>query len=120
MFGPKRSVTVYNETRDTLLARRVTVADSVLSRLVGLLGRASLPPDTGIWIRPCNSIHTIGMLFRFDLLLIDKNHRVVGLRQRVRPFTLTWPNLRANSVLELPADTIVNSRTELGDSLRIE
>ena len=110
---------VYNQTRETSLALRVAVADSVLSRFAGLLGRTSLQPDTGLWIRPCNSIHTIGMVFRFDLVLIDQNLKVVGLRERVRPFTITWPNFRAESVLELPVHTIVNSRTELGDQLRI-
>ena len=120
MFAEGRSVLVYNQTKDTCLGRRIAVADSVMSRLVGLLGRTSLEPETGIWISPCNSIHTLGMLFRFDLVLIDKNFKVVGLRKRIRPFAVTWPNLRAESVLELPVHTIANSRTEIGDQLQIE
>ena len=120
MFGSGKSVVVYNQTKETVLARQVAVADSVLSRLIGLLGRASLAPDAGVWISPCNSIHTIGMVFRFDVLLIDRNHRVVGLRERIRPFAMTWPNFRAESVIELPAYTIATSRTELGDQLQLE
>jgi uncharacterized membrane protein (UPF0127 family) len=60
------------------------------------------------------------MMFRFDAVMIDRNHRVVGLRERIRPFWATWPNFRAHSVLELPAFTIQKSRTEKGDQLRIE
>ena len=66
-----RHVFVYNKTKETFLAFRVTVADSILSRLVGLLGKRALKPDSGVWIVPANAIHTIGMLFTFDLVLID-------------------------------------------------
>lgn len=117
---PPRPVFVYNQTRETFLAFRVKVADSVISRLVGLLGKRFLKPDSGVWIVPANSVHTIGMLFTFDLVLIDKNFKVVGLRELVRPFKITRPNFRAESVIELPAHTIFKSRTEIGDTLVIE
>jgi len=115
-----RCVFVYNKSKETFLAFRVKVADSIFGRLVGLLGKRSLEPDGGVWICPANAIHTIGMLFSFDLVLIDKDFKVVGLREMVRPFRLTRPNFRAESVLELPAHTIFKSRTEVGDQLVIE
>ena len=120
MTNNNRHVFVYNKTRETFLAFRVKVADSVLSRLVGLLGKRSLQPDSGVWIVPANAVHTIGMLFSFDLILIDKNFKVVGLRELVRPFTVTRPNFKAESVLELPAHSIFRSRTHIGDQLLIE
>jgi len=115
-----RHVFIYNQTKETFLAFRVKVADSMVSRLVGLLGKKFLKPDGGVWIVPANSIHTIGMLFAFDLVLIDKDFTVVGLRELVRPFKITRPNFRAESVIELPAHTIFKSRTEVGDQLVIE
>jgi hypothetical protein len=120
MFGKQRQVFVYNKTRETFLAFRVSVADSIVGRLVGLLGKRSLAPDSGVWIVPSNAVHTIGMMFSFDLVLIDKDFKVVGLRELVRPFTVTWPNHRAESVLELPAHSIFRSRTRIGDQLLIE
>ena len=120
MFRKQRHVFVYNKTRETFLAFRVAVADSIMGRLIGLLGRKSLAPDSGVWIVPANAVHTIGMLFSFDLVLIDKDFKVVGLRELVRPFTVTWPNHRAESVIELPAHSIFRSRTQIGDQLLIE
>lgn len=120
MFGKPREVFVYNKSKETFLSFRVTVADSVLSRLIGLLGKRSLKPDGGVWIVPANSIHTIGMLFPFDLVMIDKNFRVVRVKEMVRPFRIVWPKLRAESVIELPAHTIFRSRTEVGDELMID
>ena len=120
MLGKQRHVFVYNKSKETFLAFRVKVADSIFGRLVGLLGRRSLQPDSGVWIVPANAVHTIGMMFSFDLVLIDKDFRVVGLRELVRPFTITMPNRKAESVIELPAHTIFRSRTQIGDQLVIE
>jgi uncharacterized membrane protein (UPF0127 family) len=111
---------VYNKTKETFLAFRVKVADSFLARLIGLLGKRSLNPEAGCWIVPGNSIHTIGMLFTIDVVFIDKSFKVVGLRELVRPFSITRPNFRAESVIELPAHTIFRSRTEVGDQLVID
>jgi hypothetical protein len=115
-----RQVFVYNKTKETFLAFRVKIADSILSRLVGLLGKRSLERDSGVWIVPANAIHTVGMLFTFDLVLIDKDFKVVALRELVKPFRVTRPVFRAESVLELPAHSIFKSRTEVGDQLVIE
>ncbi len=120
MFGKSREVFVYNETKATFLAFKVRVADSILSRLIGLLGKRSLKPDAGVWIVPANSIHTIGMLFSFDLVMIDKDFRVVSVMEMVKPFRIVLPKRRAESVIELPRHTIFRSRTEVGDQLLIE
>jgi len=119
MTGGDGEVFVYNTTKESFLGLRVKVADSVLGRLIGLLGKRSLRPDGGVWIVPANSIHTVGMLFPIDVVLIDKNFKVVGLREVVRPFSLTRPNFRAESVIELPVHCIFRSRTEVGDQLLI-
>lgn len=120
MGEPSRCVYVYNQAKETFLALRAKVADSVLSRLVGLLGQRSLTQESGVWIVPCNSIHTIGMLFTIDVVLIDKNFRVVGLHESVRPFSIVRPNFRAESVLEIPPHSIFRSGTSVGDQLLIE
>jgi uncharacterized membrane protein (UPF0127 family) len=113
-------VYVYNQTKETFLAFRVKVADSVWSRMVGLLGQRSLEPEGGVWIVPGNSIHTIGMLFMIDVVLLDKDFKVVGLHELVRPFSITRPNFRAESVMELPPHTIFKSGTTVGDQFVIE
>jgi uncharacterized protein len=120
MLRKGRDVFVYNKTKETFIAFRVKVADSITGRLLGLLGKRFLKPDSGVWIVPANAIHTIGMLFTFDVIMIDKNFTVVGLRELLRPFRITRPNFRAESVIEVPAHTIFRSRTEIGDQLVIE
>ena len=52
--------------------------------------------------------------------MVDKNFRVVSLKEMVRPFQIVLPKLRAESAIELPAHTIFRSRTEVGDQLIID
>ncbi len=117
MPSEEGTVFVFNRTKETFLGYRVKVADSTLDRLIGLLGKRSLDPDSGLWIVPSCGIHTLGMLFDIDVIFLDKELRVVGLRELVRPFSVTGLNWQAESVLELPPHTIFKSRTEVGDEL---
>ena len=73
MSSRDRRVFVYNQTKETFLALQVKVADSIWGRMVGLLGRKSLQPSSGVWLVPATCIHTIGMLFSFDMVLIDRD-----------------------------------------------
>ena len=119
MARDDNTVFVFNRTKQTFLAYRARVADSVISRLVGLLGRRSLDCDGGLWIVPSSGIHTVGMLFTIDVVFLDKDLRVVALSELVRPFSITKLSWQAASVLELPAHAIFRSQTEIGDHLVI-
>ena len=113
-------LSIYNRTRGTHLASHAEIADSFRTRLIGLLGRRALGPGDGLWLLPSNSIHTIGMRFPIDVVMLSHSARVLGVRHSLRPCSILWPNLRVKSILELPADTIARSRTASGDLLRME
>ena len=117
----KRSVYVYNKTRETFVATEATVADSYLRRLIGLLGKTSrwARLGCGLWIVPSRGVHTIGMLFPIDLIFLDKDKEVVHVAEHVRPFRISTVSLKAASVLELPPHTIYRTGTQVGDRLEI-
>ena len=54
-----------------VVAESVTVADSTMRRLRGLLGKGDLPSGQGILLRPAWSIHTAFMHFPIDVVFID-------------------------------------------------
>jgi len=108
---------VWNATREVWLASHVEVADRFVRRLVGLLGRRSLPPEHGLLITRCDSIHTIGMRFPIDVVFVDQDARVVKVIESLRPFRVVFPTWRAVAVLELPVGTIRRTRTGIGDEL---
>ncbi len=88
--------------------------------MVGLLGKRSLEPGSGLFIVPSQAIHTIGMAFPIDLVFVNRKHCVVGVRERVPPFRMTRVFWKALGVIELPSGTIRESRTQLGDQLKID
>jgi uncharacterized membrane protein (UPF0127 family) len=116
-----RTVYVYNKTRETFVATDVTVADSYLRRLIGLLGKTKrwARLGMGLWIVPSCGVHTIGMLFPIDLIFLSKDKRVVHVEEYVRPFRISKVSLKSSSVLELPSHTIFRSGTQVGDRLEI-
>lgn len=105
-----------NLTRGTTLATQVEVAGSGESRRKGLLGRDGLGPGEGLWIVPCESVHTFFMRFAIDLVYLDGKHRVRKVRSAVGPWRLS-ACLTAHSILELPAGVVQASRTERGDQV---
>jgi uncharacterized membrane protein (UPF0127 family) len=107
---------VANLTRQTVLASSMEVADTAAKRNRGLLGRESLSPGEGLWILPCESVHTFWMRFSIDLVYLDGKTCIRKLVSEVRPWRLSgcfW----ARSVLELPSGTIRETQTQLGDTL---
>ena len=87
------------------------------SRLRGLLGRINLPRDQGLWLKPCSSIHTVGMLFVIDVVFLDKNEVILGLRSGIVPFWFAVAPKGAHSVLELAEGGIEVYRLAVGDRL---
>jgi uncharacterized protein len=110
------TVRVRNQTRNTTLATAADVADTSEKRRTGLLKKQKLDPGEGLWISPCESVHTFFMKFAIDLVYLDKKKRVRKVRHAVRPWRLS-ACLSAHSVLELPAGAAAASATEPGDQL---
>lgn len=107
---------VSNLTRQTHLGDRVQIAGNGRDRRKGLLGREGLDNGEGLWIVPCEAVHTFGMRFAIDLVYLDRKRRVIKTRSQVRPWRVS-ACLRAHSVIELAAGTIRKTRTMRGDTI---
>lgn len=113
---PDNRLQVLNLTRNTVLATCMEVADSGPKRNKGLLGRNGLGPGEGLWIVPCEAVHTFGMQFPIDLIYLDRKNRIKKLRSEMPPWRLS-ACFSAYSVLELASGTIRNTQTQPGDAL---
>jgi uncharacterized protein len=68
-----------------------------------------------LFLPRCSSIHTCFMRGPIDVVFVDREQRVVGLRERVRPWRfIAGPNA-SHSVLELPAGGAKQHRMQIGD-----
>jgi uncharacterized membrane protein (UPF0127 family) len=109
---------VRNQTRNTILADKADMADTSEKRRTGLLKHDHLDPGQGLWIVPCESVHSFFMKFTIDLVYLDKNKKVRKVRHRMVPWRLS-ACLSAHSILELPAGAVEASKTQAGDQLQI-
>ena len=110
---------VRNGTRGVLIADRADIADTSAKRRTGLLKHTALNSGEGLWIVPCEAVHTIGMKFPIDVVFLDKKRKVLKITSEMRRWKMALC-LRAHSVLELPSGTCARTGTIAGDQLELE
>jgi uncharacterized protein len=101
------------------VASRALVARTSQERRTGLLKHESLDEGEGLYIAPCEAVHTFFMRFAIDVLYLDRNRKVLKIRQALGPWRIS-ACLRAYGVLELPAGTTAATGTLPGDQLAFE
>jgi uncharacterized membrane protein (UPF0127 family) len=107
-------------TRATTVGTQITIADTFLTRLIGLMGKKRLDAGCGLLIKPSSGIHTIGMRFPIDVVALNRNMVVLKLWPHVAPFRMTGISLRVHSMLELPPGQIEHCGIQVGDQLEFE
>jgi uncharacterized membrane protein (UPF0127 family) len=100
----------------TIVCERCTVADRMLSRMRGLLGRKSLPADEGLLIRPAPSIHTFFMRFPIDVVFLSRQGEVLKIAEHVAPWR-TRSCRHSYAVLELAAGEAGRRGLAVGDRI---
>jgi uncharacterized membrane protein (UPF0127 family) len=101
----------------TPVCDRCTVADRMLPRMKGLLGRRELPAGEGMLIEPAPSIHTFFMRFPIDAVFLSRDNEVLKVSPHVKPWR-TRSCRRAYTVLELGAGEAERRGIERGQRLR--
>ncbi len=96
------------------------VADSPLSRVVGLLGRRPLRKGDGLLLKPCRAVHTCFMRYSIDVLFLDRHGYVLRRVDRLRPFRSVWGGWRAQVTIELPGGLLQRSSVQPGNRVWIE
>lgn len=79
------------------------------------MGRTAMGPDDGIYLAPCEGIHTFGMKFLIDVAFLDPSGRVISMHHGLGPWRLSKIVFRAEGVLELAAGRLHETGTEVGD-----
>lgn len=108
---------VRNET-GIVVCERCVLADRMLARMRGLLGRKELPAGEGMLITPESQVHTWFMRFPIDIVFLDADYTVLGVRESVRPWRMAGCR-GARAVLELRAGTCARHAIRPGDRLSL-
>jgi len=102
-----------------IVCDRCEMPESSFARMRGLLGRDGLEPGTGMLIDAAPSVHMFFMRFPIDVVFLDRDRKVVGVRHGLRPWRVAGAR-RAVAALELPAGAAAAAGLKGGDVLVIE
>lgn len=113
-----RSAANFNSGAELLL-ENLELAESLIKRGTGLLGRPSLDVNDALWIKPCNNIHTFFMKFSIDCIFVDRNLEIKRIAKSVKPFRFVGPYWKAHSVIEAQAGFAEQKNLKIGDQLYV-
>ena len=113
---------VYNLARGVFLSSKVTVAENAhqpLKMLNTMVSGFALQGDSGLWLTPLIGPPAVPRLFPFDLVYLDKDHRILDAVELLAGVAFPPYTDAVSSALVLPLHTMQNTRTGPGDRLII-
>lgn len=96
------AVLIAKSPRGDQFLGQVKVASTGWQRLMGWRNRGLC---LGVWLIPCNSIHTFGMRESIDLLWLNRDRQLIAIDSAVRPTSCRYRH-DAYSVIELPVGVL--------------
>lgn len=106
-----------NSISGKILVKNVEEAIKYSHRLKGLLGRKSIDEDYALIIYSCSGVHTWFMRFPIDIILLDKNKRVIKIYTNMQPWKTTKIITGANYVIEAKGNSIA-SEVKIGHTIQ--
>ncbi|SHH95329.1 DUF192 domain-containing protein [Clostridium grantii] len=103
-----------NLTNNKIIAHNVIEADSFFKRLKGLMFTKVLSPQSGMFIHPCNGIHTFFMNYVIDVLYLDPNNKIIAIDEKMKPSRFGKIHKKAVAVVELSEGMIEETQTKVG------
>lgn len=95
------------------------LAQTMWTRLRGLLGRRELTQGEGLLLVPCNGVHTLGMRFAIDVVFLSESGAVIHCVENLRPGR--WVRAPgARMTLELRAGSVRAAALKQGDRLQLQ
>ncbi len=110
---------IRNASNKAILAKNEKLATSIFSKAKGLMftkktGKALIFTFSFEQYIP---LHMFFVFYPIDVLWLNKDKKVVFLKQDFKPWTMISPKKKAKYVLELKEGTIKRSNTRIGDTI---
>ena len=93
---------------------QVSYAKTLHEKVIGLIGAKE---PRALLLKTRFGIHTFGVRFPLDILILDKQHKVVKIKRSLETYRLFFWNQQFDTVIELPHGTIEKKDIKLGDSI---
>ncbi|MBA2281274.1 MAG: DUF192 domain-containing protein [Actinomycetota bacterium] len=102
--------------RDGHVLASLVIATSHRDRRTGLLGQDGF--EGALLLRPCRSVHTLGMKFAIDVAHLDDELTVLHATT-MKPWRVGGWHRKAHAVLEAEAGAFASWDLHVGDALEV-
>jgi uncharacterized membrane protein (UPF0127 family) len=96
---------------------KVRLCSSITNRTFGQIGKKE--PEALMFLTRFG-IHTFGIKFPLDILVLDSNNVVVKLKKSLNPNRVFFWPLKFDKVLELPGGYIGGKNINIGSKISLE
>lgn len=110
---------VIHKKSKTDICKNLKVANTMSSRMLGLMFIKEMKGMDGLLLQGANSIHNCFVRFPIDVVFLNKDMKVVKVIHSFKPWRFTRIYFTARHVLELPAGTL-NFEINPGDELEVQ
>lgn len=99
-----------------MIAISVKLAENLKEKVIGLIG---IDKPYALMIRTRFGIHTFGLKFPIDVLILNNENEVVSIKENLKPNKIFLWNPRYEKVIELPAGTIKEKGIKIKAPVRL-
>lgn len=97
-----------------MITLSVRKAKNLREKVMGLIGKNK---PISFMLSTRFGIHTFGLKFPIDVLILNEENKVVFLKKNLMPWRIFLWNPTYDKVLELPEGTIVKKKIKINDEI---
>ncbi len=107
-----------------LIAKKIIYCNGVLRQGTGLMLRTKNSVNNTAWLFKFSKPRRVGItmflvFFPIDILLLDKNNKIIELKKDLKPFSFYYSKNKIYSFLELKSGTINTNFLKIGMKIDI-
>jgi uncharacterized protein len=113
-------LSVLSENKKKIICNKVVFRTSFFAKATGLMFHKMIFDEAHIFIFNENKKVALTMwwvFFPIDVLYLDKNKKIVEIKENFKPFTNYYPVKESMFVIELPVGTIKEKKLKIDDKL---
>jgi uncharacterized membrane protein (UPF0127 family) len=96
-------MTIKNDSKNSVLSTHAVIAKTWKQKTFGLI---LAPKGTAMLFKTRSGIHTFFMKYPIDVLVLDKDNKVVAVKHELKPNRIFLWNVKYDTIIEFPNKTL--------------
>lgn len=110
-------IMIKNISKKKVVSQKFVYLKGFIEISKGFIGKSNLE---AVIFTTRFGIHTFGLRFPIDVIILDDQKKVVSLKENLKPYRIFIWNPKYKLVVEINKELIKNSNTKIGDLLQID